>query len=286
MKKARSIEEARHWFAEDLRAAAPVVHNPGIVEAFATVPREQFLGEGPWRIQPRQFSRSRYTTPTAEAHHVYHDLLISIDDALDLNNGQPSLWAYVLDQMGLRPGEKVLQVGAGVGYFTAVIAELVTSAGRVAAYEFNEDLAKRAGANLKDRPQVEVIPGDATKVEKLPPFDVIIVFAGATHVPQPWLSSLSQSGRLVIPLTKDNHWGFFLVLKAQGERLSASSLGPCGFYHCEGARKPEEAAALTNAIEATDGEVPPLDQLHRGRPRKDDESVWYVGEGFWISKAS
>ena len=285
MKKTLSIEEARHWFAEDLRAAAPVVHNPEIIEAFAKVPREKFLGEGPWRIRPREFSRPRYLTPTAEPHHVYHDLLISIDDALDLNNGQPSLWAFVLDQLGLRPGERVMQVGAGVGYFTAVIAELVTPAGRVIAYEVNAELAERARANLKDYTQAEVLSGDATKVEKLPAFDVIIVFAGATHVPRPWLASLSQSGRLVIPLTKENHWGFLLLLKVQGDRLSASSLGPCNFYHCEGARKPEEAAALKYAIETTGGKVPPLDQLHRGRPPENHKNAWYLGDGFWLSKA-
>lgn len=45
--------EARRWFAEDLRVSSPVLHNPAVIEAFAKVPREDYLGNGPWRIHSR-----------------------------------------------------------------------------------------------------------------------------------------------------------------------------------------------------------------------------------------
>lgn len=133
MKKMHGIKDARDWFAEDLRIAAPVRNNPAIITAFAKIPREQYLGAGPWRIHPRQFDRPAYISATADPHHIYHDVLVSIDHDLDINNGLPSLWAYYLDQMDIRPGATVLQVGAGVGYFTAILAELVTDSGRVIA---------------------------------------------------------------------------------------------------------------------------------------------------------
>jgi len=286
VKKARNIEEARNWYAEDLRVASPVVHNPAIIAAFAKIPRENYLGAGPWRLHPRLFDRPAYTSPTAEPHHVYHDVMVSIDHDRHLNNGQPSLWAFNFDQLGISLGGTILQVGAGVGYFTAVIAELVTPEGRVIAYEIDEDLAKRAEANLKEYSNVEVISGDATEAQILPNLDAVVVFAGATHVPENWLSSLSPSGRIVIPFTGEDQWGFMLLLEKRGSCYPVSSLGPCGFYHCSGARKFNEAAALKNALEATDGKAPLLDQMHRGRPQRDDQSAWYVGDGFWLSKAS
>lgn len=285
MNQTRNIEDARNWFAEDLRIASPVVHNPAVVTAFAKVPREHYLGPGPWRILPRLLDRESYTSATAEPHHVYHDVLVSIDHDRGLNNGQPSLWAYYFDHMKVRPGDTILQVGAGVGYFTAILAELVTDRGQVIAYEIDKDLAKRAKQNLKGYANVRVIAGDATKVRKLPSLDAIVVFAGATNVPKTWLSSLSKSGRVIIPFTGDNHWGFMLLLEKRGRGLKASALGRCGFYHCGGARKAEEAEALTRALEATDHTAPQLDRLRRGRPRKDDETAWYVGDGFWLSKA-
>lgn len=284
MKIDHCLEDARNWFAEDLRVAAPVMHNPAIVEAFATVPREDYLGNGPWRIQPRLFDRPAYVSATAEPHHIYHDVLVSIDPDRDLNNGLPSLWAYNFDQLRLPSGGTILQVGAGVGYFTAVMAELITPKGRIIAYEIDQALAKRAENNLKKYKNVEIIPGDATKAENLPDLDAIVVFAGATHVPEYWLSSLSQSGRIVIPLTGDDQWGFMLLLEKSDDRLLASSLGPCGFYHCGGARKPKEAAALKTALDATDGKVPVLDQLHRGQPQSGDKNAWYVGDEFWLSR--
>src|SRR6516164_11775991 len=57
--------------------------------------------------------------------HVYHDVLIALDESRGINNGQPSLWAYLFDRLDLVPGEQVLHLGCGTGYYTAIIAELV-----------------------------------------------------------------------------------------------------------------------------------------------------------------
>lgn len=279
------VTEARRWFAEDIRIAAPVTHNPAIISAFAKVPREHYLGGGPWRIHPRQFDRPAYESPTAEPRHIYHDVLVSIDDDQGINNGLPSIWAYYLDQMAIKAGDVILQVGAGVGYFTAILAELVTPSGRVIAYEMDEVLAERAKENLKGYAQVEVLSGDACLAENLPPLDAVVAFAGATHVPENWLSHLTKTGRVVIPFTADDHWGFMLLLERQGAEFAATSLGKCGFYHCGGARRVDEAVALKMALGASGGNAPVLGQMRHGKPDLGDESAWYVGGGFWMSKA-
>lgn len=285
MKNTPDIKAARGWFAEDIRIAAPVINTPEIITAFAKIPREDYLGQGPWRIHPRQFDRPAYLSPTDAVQQIYHDVLVSIDEDQGINNGLPSLWAYYLDQMALKLGAVILQVGAGVGYFTAILAELAGPDGRVIAYEIDPDLATRAKENLKHYPNVEVVSGDATTAVNLPPLDAILVFAGATHIPEGWRSRLAQSGRMVIPFTAEDHWGFMLLLEKRGDEYSVTSLGNCGFYHCGGARNAGEALALKAALEACGGKPPPLGQWHQGKPAFDELRAWYVGNGFWISKA-
>jgi protein-L-isoaspartate(D-aspartate) O-methyltransferase len=74
-----------------------------------------------------------WTTDDDNPSHVYHDVLIALDESRGINNGQPSLWAYLFDQLELAPGERVIHLGCGTGYYTAIIAELVSKAGKVTA---------------------------------------------------------------------------------------------------------------------------------------------------------
>ena len=96
-----------------------------MVNAFAAAPREQFVGPGPWRIKSPMDLAEYWTTDNANPRHVYHDVLIALDEWRGINNGQPSLWAYLFDRLDLVPGEQVLHLGCGTGYYTAIIAELV-----------------------------------------------------------------------------------------------------------------------------------------------------------------
>ncbi|MGI9500497.1 MAG: protein-L-isoaspartate O-methyltransferase family protein [Geminicoccaceae bacterium] len=278
-----SHEDARRWFAEDLRVAAPVINNDAIVEAFAAVPRERFLGPGPWHIHSRMWDVPPYRSCSDDARLLYHDVLVSIDNDRDLNNGLPSLWAYVFDHLNILPGATVLQVGAGVGYFAAILAELVSNGGSVIAYEIDPDLAERAKQNLEIYTQVEVRSGDATAPFDIPNVDAIVACAGATHVPDHWLESLAIGGHMMLPLTASNHKGFMMLLNRQTDRFKASSLGSCGFYHCVGARKETEEHALQEALDALGGKAPDLGSLHFASDTRKPTNAWYVGEGFWIS---
>ena len=96
--------EVRRWFAEDLRVLSPVVHNPAIIDAFAKVPREEYLGSGPWRIHSRLQVGAVHTSPSATLHEIYHDVLVSLDEKRGLNSGPPSLWAFVFDHLNITPG--------------------------------------------------------------------------------------------------------------------------------------------------------------------------------------
>jgi len=190
------LSQARRSFAEELRVAAPIQRNPEIVRAFATVPRERFLGPGPWLVRTDIKS---YRTPDKNPRWLYHNVLISLDTRKGINNGSPGHWAFLFDQLELKRGERILQVGAGTGYYTAILAALVGRRGRVYALEFEKHLAARAHVNLSDWPQVEVICGDATTFDA-GEVDVVVAFAGGTHPAPIWLERLAPQGRLLMPL--------------------------------------------------------------------------------------
>jgi len=180
----------RRWFAEDLKLRAPIRRNMSIVEAFAHVPRERFLGSGPWRILPDCCPDSSFATPDGDPRRIYHDVLVTIDQTRGLNNGLPSLWARNFDHLDLKPGQRVMQVGAGTGYYAAVLAEIVGPNGRVIAVEFDDKLAARARTNLGRWVQVEVVHGDG-RAHDPGEVDAIIVFAGSTHPAPLWLDRLA-----------------------------------------------------------------------------------------------
>src|SRR5205814_1149155 len=117
-----------------------------------------------------------------------------------LNNGQPSFIAFLISLGEIQPGEHVAHIGAGVGYYTGVIAHLVKPGSTVTAIEYEPSLAARAAKNLASDPAVRVIAGDGTTVP-FDPADVIFVNAGATHPPDHWLDRLNDGGRLILPLT-------------------------------------------------------------------------------------
>jgi hypothetical protein len=110
------VATARRWFAEELRYTAGV-RSPAVVLAFATVPRERFAGPGPWRVLSPMSLGAYWTPDAADPRHLYHDVLVAIDEERRLNKGQPSLWAALYYRLRLVAGMHVVHVGAGTGYY-------------------------------------------------------------------------------------------------------------------------------------------------------------------------
>ena len=281
------LAAVRRWFAEDLRLRAPVKRNLEIVAAFAAVPRERFLGPGPWRIRPDKLHEPPFTTPDDQPHWLCHDVLVSIDETRGLNNGLPSFWAHNFDHLDLRAGERVMQVGAGTGYYAAVLAEMVGAAGRVVAVEHDHELAARARANLEPWPQVEVVAGDG-RAHDPGEVDAVMVFAGSTHPASLWLDRLAEGGRLLMPLTSENRWGFLLKAIRRGTQFEAASIGGVGIYPCVGGRDEEAGKQLAQALVALrsiGATQVPVRALHRGEPDAEAvDKVWYRAPGFWLER--
>lgn len=283
MPSGADLKTARRAFAEELRAIAPVLHNERVVDAFATVPRERFLGPGPWKILPGARFREHYMTPDADPRRVYHDVLVPLDESQEINNGQPSLWAYMFDRLNVRPGERLLQVGAGTGYYTAILAELVGGSGHVTAVEYDAGLAARARANVEPWPQVDLVQGDGATVDP-GEVDIVVAFAGVTHPVPLWLDRLAVGGRLMVGLTAKDWWGFMLMATRTSHGFNAQALGEVGIVPFVGR---DEAAAerLGKALKRLKGRDIPIASLHRGAPpERAKRRVWYAGPGFWLSR--
>src|ERR1700761_8644260 len=152
------IDLVRRCYAEEIRFAAGLTSS-ALAEAFAKVPREHYFAPGPWPIK----SPGGYVlTTTADPRELYHDALVGIDAARQLSSGHPSSIAGCIDLLGLRAGNRILHVGCGTGYFTAVMAEVVTASGRITAVEIDPVLAASAKARLAHLTSVNVVCGDGT----------------------------------------------------------------------------------------------------------------------------
>ena len=272
---------ARRAYAEELRFTARL-QSPAVVEALATVPRERFLGPGPWRVKSPWDLAEYWTTDDADPRAVYHNVLIALDEARGINNGLPALWAFLFDRIGIARGEQVLHLGWGTGYYTALMAELVGPTGRVSALELDPTLAEKSRANLADWRQVEVEHRDGASLS-FEPRELVVASAGATHPLPSWLDAVRPGGRLLFPLTGIDRWGGMLLVRRDAsapEVYAARFVCPVGFIDFSGGRDADIGQRLDAALAFNRGTS--VRSLRRdGHP--EDLSCWLHGEGWCLS---
>jgi protein-L-isoaspartate(D-aspartate) O-methyltransferase len=272
------VEAARLSFAEELRFTAHI-RSAAVGAAFATVPRERFVGVGPWRIRSPVAFSEYWTTTDADPRAVYHDVLIALDASRQINNGQPSLWAFLLDQLDIVAGEQVLHLGCGTGYYTAVMAELVGPRGKITAIEIDASLAEKAHFALEPWPQVIVNNADGANFA-FEPADLIVASAGATHPLMSWLHALKPGGRLLFPMTASRRGGMLLVTRAVEESFAARFVCQVGFIDFSGARDPATGRRLETALARDCGQA--VQSLRRDHHLKS-RTCWLHGEGWCLS---
>lgn len=162
--------------------AARGIRSPALLEAMRLVPRDRFV--------PRHLRSSAYDdTP----------LPIGLGQTIS----QPWIVASMIDAAGVRPIDRVLEVGAGTGYAASVLGRL---AREVWAMERHRLLAEDAAARVRDLGyhNVHIVHGDGTLgLPAQAPFDVIIVSAAGREVPDPLKQQLAVGGRMVMPVGDD-----------------------------------------------------------------------------------
>lgn len=288
-----TLEEARAWFAEDLRVAAGI-RTEAVVNAFASVPREKFIGPPPWRVGLRVGGLGAealgYQTFKSDPRVLYHDVVVALDEDNEVNNGQPSLWARLLDELDLQPSARILHLGCGTGYYSAVLAEIVGPHGSVDGVEIDEKLAARARDALTAWPRVSVLCDDGAKAIG-ETYDAIIASAGLTHPLVGWFDSFAPQGQLLLPLTMDSPHsprarsgnGAMLLISRRGDQsYAARFLGPAGFIHFRGGRDPEANEKLLEAFRMRFRKITDVRSLRR-EEHAQDATCWLHGRNFCLS---
>jgi protein-L-isoaspartate(D-aspartate) O-methyltransferase len=283
----KELKIVRRAYGKQITATAQVT-NEGIESAFATVPREAFLGPGPWPIF--RLRRAYVPTPSADPVYLYTDDIVGIAPERHINNGQPSLHAYLLGRAAPRAGDHIVHIGAGVGYYSAIMAHVVSSSGRVTAIEYEPDLAARAKDNLHTYANVSVIQGDGSSA----PFDLadlIYVNAGATRPADAWLDRLKDGGKLILPLTTDkgftaSDWsnmhlrGAVSLITRDVDGFQAQWISPVAIFPCGGMRDADSERALVAAFDK--GDWKRVTRLYRS----DDvqtENCWLRAPGWCLA---
>ena len=241
-------------------------------------PRERFAGPGPWRINLPGLGYIE--TPDDDLAFIYQDTLVALDAARGINIGQPSAHARWLDALGLREGETVIQVGAGSGYYTAILAYLAGRGGKVYAFEIDSDLAARAKSNLEHLPHA-VVAAQSGVADNLPSVDAVYVCAAITQPCPAWLDALKSGGRLVFPLHAVGGGGGMLMIRRpdRGTMWPARFISQAAFISCVGPQDDETGRRL-NAAYAAGGGVT-VRSFRTDLPT--DDTCWFAGAGWWLS---
>jgi len=183
------------------------IHDPAVLRAMRKIPRHRFV-------------------PSALEDQAYEDMPLPIGQKQTIS--QPYTVAAMTEALALTGKERVLEIGTGSGYQTALLAEL---AEWIYSIERIPDLAKTARSVLDELgyANVAVRVGDGTRGWKSEaPFNCIIVTAGAPQVPDPLLQQLTEGGRLVIPVG-DPYTQTMTRVSRRGSEFITENLGAYRF---------------------------------------------------------
>jgi protein-L-isoaspartate(D-aspartate) O-methyltransferase len=276
--------------ADDLRArmvdalgAGGRVLSPAVEEALRAVPRHLFL--------PGVDLADAYADGAVPVQHV--------DGAATSSASQPSMVAIMLEQLALRPGLRVLEIGAGTGWNAALMARIVGPTGRVTSVDIDPDLVASAADHLTAAGVggVELVCADgAFGHPRWAPYDRIVLTVGSADIRREWVAQLAPGGRLLVPLAvRGSQLSIAFDLGSDGV-LRSDSVRGCSFIRLRGiGAEPETVVELAcgdvlqvpsdgPGVDATAVDAALLDPgepIAVGVPL-GPQDVW-DGFGFWLA---
>ncbi len=194
-----------------------ILRTPEIIDAFRKVPRELFVDES------------------------YRDLAY-VDSPLPIGFGQtisaPHMIALMMEELRPARGDKVLEVGTGSGYQTALLAEVVKPEGHVYSIEIIPELAERAQRRIAEAGYsnyVTISVGDGSKgLSAHAPYNKIIVSAASPRIPEPLIQQLEPGGRMVIPVGPPHMQVLKVVIKEEDGMVRVRDSVACVFVPLRG----------------------------------------------------
>lgn len=152
------------------------------------------------------------------------------------SSSQPTIMAIMLDQLGVEPGHRVLEIGTGTGWNAALLARLTGPDGHVVTVDIDEDIVASARRHLSQAgmSQVEVLCADGARGAPVgAPYDRLIATVGVWDMEPAWPAQLRPEGRLVVPLDLRGVQVSAAMERADGHWVSRS-VAPCGFMRMRG----------------------------------------------------
>ncbi len=207
-----SVERALAQYVDTLDRKGVFLSRP-VRRAFRRVRRHRFLTSW-YRPEVDEDLRASFAciqydrdNPTEdELSEIYSDqaLITKISGPFPSSStSQPHLIAGMLEHLKLEPGMRVLEIGTGTGYNTALLAEILGTTGKVSSVELQRDVAERAEHSLaaEGYTDIRVLCGDGfAGVTEDAPFDRIIATVGCSDISPHWIDQLSPEGVLLVPL--------------------------------------------------------------------------------------
>jgi len=281
------MSDLRERYVEQIRRdGAPLTAE--LAAAFATVPREAFVAGG---FQRRD---GTWVRPGDKdfLDTVYRDdvLITKIDNRIPVSSSsQPSLMAIMLAALDVRPGLRVLEIGAGTGYNAALLTVL---GARVTSIDVQADIADAARAAL-DRAKlagVRVLHGDGYAGAPESRFDRAIVTVGVAGVSPRWLAQLEddRTGLVVAPVEHAGTHPVLAVRGLAGGPVTATVVCPSGFMSAAGPLTADHPYAHpAPATAGTLAEFAPVGEPRWGRPLDSTayRDLWYAA-GVWHRRAT
>lgn len=216
----RTTRRRRTKLVDEL-VARDVIGHGAVARAMRTVPRHVFV-------------------PEVDPAHAYDDEVVvtksDVSGRAVSSCSQPAMVAIQLEQLDVRPGDRVLEIGAGTGYNAALLAELAGADGSVVTVDLDDDIVERARDSLASAgySNVTVIHGDGELGWAADtPYDRIIATVGVGDVPPAWWNQLAGGGRVCVPLTFRGMQRSLGMVEQDG-RLVSDSVVACGFIPVRG----------------------------------------------------
>ena len=202
-----SFKEKRLQMVKTQLIARDIVDKE-VLRAMAEVPRHKFLPADLWDI-------------------AYDDRPLPIEEMQTIS--QPYIVAYMIQALSIKKGDRILEVGTGSGYQTALLAEIHE---KVYTVEIRAQLAHKAMAKMKElgyggRVKLHIADGSAGYAEEAP-FDGIIVAAATFDIPEPLIKQLAEKGKIIIPIGGTDVQTLVRATKVKG-KLIKEELFQCMF---------------------------------------------------------
>ena len=215
---------------------------PDFARARERMVAEQIAGRGlvggPLLDSFRMVPREQFVSPDLAAE-AYEDRPLPIEAGQTIS--QPYIVAFMIDAARVRPGQRVLEIGAGSGYAAAILGQI---ADEVVAVERHAELARLASERMErlGYRNVRIVEGDGSLgFPEAAPYDAILAAAAGRHVPNPLLDQLAEGGTLVMPLGSPGGTQYLVRVRRHGGRIEQEELDAVRFVPLIGEQAwPEE----------------------------------------------